>query len=144
MGLGSLGYSLIQSRGLVARSVAIEKRGGNETSSLDFASLQNLKLSPRLNSCPLSPSSVSVQCCIDHMLLFFFVILASRMVVANYDDEGSVAGGNGSTRGGGSARGSCFCSEKGGAIDSVQLILEIEVDGWSGNPLQIVCRFVGS
>ncbi len=66
------------------------------------------------------------------------------MVAASHDDEGAVAGGEGSTRGRGSAGGSCFCSERGGAIDSVQFILEIEVDGWSGDPLQIVCRFVGS
>jgi hypothetical protein len=59
VGLGILDYSLIQSRRLVACSVAIEKQGGNETSSFDFASLHSLKLSPRLNSWSASPYSLS-------------------------------------------------------------------------------------
>jgi hypothetical protein len=66
------------------------------------------------------------------------------MVATSYDDEGAVARGKWSTRGRGSAGGRCFCSKRSGAVDLVQIILEIEVDGWSGDPLQIVCRFVGS
>jgi hypothetical protein len=67
------------------------------------------------------------------------------MVATSYGDKGSVVGGEGSTMGQGECQGELLLlSERGSAVDLVQFILEIEVDGWSEDPLQIVCRFVGS
>jgi len=58
--------------------------------------------------------------CIDHLLLFFLIVIILVFFRANGAGGGSRGCGCGSGGSSGSSReGSCFCFEKGSAVDSV-------------------------